>query len=217
MPPLAPLVGSSPRVGGRRYDGGMSPLKIAIGKGPDHGFDEPLGLLSDCHRRIEHFLGVLLALARKAGGDPLDAPNRQLLDRALTYFRTAAPRHTEDEEASLFPRLRAASDPRAAEALRTLDELEADHREAERRHARVDELGRRWLRDGRLSDEGVDSLVGHLEALSFSYARHIGIEDKELFPAAGRILGASDLEEVGREMASRRGVPFAPPAELRRT
>ncbi len=194
----------------------MSPLKIGIGEGPDHSFDEPLGLLSDCHRRIEHFLGILLTLARKVDGGSLDAANRQLLERALTYFETAAPRHTEDEEASLFPRLRAASDPSAAEALRTLDALEADHREAERRHARVDALGRRWLRDDRLSDEEVDTLLGHLEALSFSYARHIGIEDKELFPAAGRVLTAGDLEQVGREMADRRGVPFAAPVPVRR-
>jgi hemerythrin-like domain-containing protein len=192
----------------------MSPLKIAIGNDPDHGFDEPLGLLSDCHRRIEHFLAILLTLARKVRGGPLAPSSRQLLERALTYFRTAAPRHIEDEEESLFPRLRAASHPRAAEALRTLEELEADHREAEQRHARVDALGRQWLRDDRLSGEEVDSLVAHLKALSFSYVRHIGIEDKELFPAAGRILSAADLEQVGREMAGRRGVPYALPLEL---
>ena len=35
-------------------------MPIQIGQGADHSFDEPLGLLSDCHRRIEQFLGVPL-------------------------------------------------------------------------------------------------------------------------------------------------------------
>ena len=39
------------------------------------------------------------------------------LDSALTYFAVAAPKHTADEEQSLFPRLRAAHDPHAAQAL----------------------------------------------------------------------------------------------------
>ena len=33
---------------------------LQIGAAPDHDFDEPLGLLSDCHRRIEHFLDILI-------------------------------------------------------------------------------------------------------------------------------------------------------------
>ena len=39
-------------------------MPVRIGGRPEHGFDEPLGLLSDCHRRIERFLGVLAAVAR---------------------------------------------------------------------------------------------------------------------------------------------------------
>lgn len=34
-----------------------------IGQRVDHDFDEPLGLLSDCHRRIEHFLRALVTVA----------------------------------------------------------------------------------------------------------------------------------------------------------
>ena len=36
---------------------------MKIGAGPEHGFEEPLALLSDCHRRIERFLGVLAHVA----------------------------------------------------------------------------------------------------------------------------------------------------------
>ena len=92
-------------------------MPIAIGARRDHGFDEPLGLLSDCHRRIEHFLRVLIALDARAHGGPLLDTERNDLTAALRYFATAAPRHTADEEDSLFPRLRESSDPAALRAL----------------------------------------------------------------------------------------------------
>ena len=38
-------------------------MLLKIGGPPEHGFDQPLGLLSDCHRRIEHFLFVLSTIA----------------------------------------------------------------------------------------------------------------------------------------------------------
>jgi hypothetical protein len=34
----------------------------------DHDLDAPLGLLSDCHRRLEHYLAVLVALAAHGAG-----------------------------------------------------------------------------------------------------------------------------------------------------
>jgi hypothetical protein len=43
-------------------------MPFPIGRRPDHGFDEPLGLLSDCHRRIEDFLQVLITLAEQVNG-----------------------------------------------------------------------------------------------------------------------------------------------------
>jgi len=34
-------------------------MAIQIGAKPDSGFDDPIGMLKDCHRRIERFLGIL--------------------------------------------------------------------------------------------------------------------------------------------------------------
>lgn len=195
----------------------MKPLTIsAVGERPDHGFDEPLGLLSDCHRRIEHFLNVMVVVSRQLRGAHLDDLERRALEQALRYFDISAPRHTADEEQSLFPRLRALSDSRLAAALATLDALESDHREAERLHASVARLVRQWIASDSLSADEANSLVSHLERLSAAYARHIYIEDRELFPAAAAILSAPALEQVGREMAERRGVAFRPPESLRR-
>jgi hypothetical protein len=68
-------------------------------------FGNPVGLLSDCHRRIESFLSMLLAVASHADG-ALDMELPNALETALKYFREAAPMHTADEEESLFPLLR---------------------------------------------------------------------------------------------------------------
>lgn len=183
-------------------------MPIKLNQAADHGFDEPLGLLSDCHRRIERFLRVLLIIAREHRGEPLPADRQDMLRQALEYFRTAAPRHTADEEASLFPRLQRSAHAEAAQARATIERLGADHRAADVRHAAVDRLGGQWLREARLTPEAVAELVRNLEALEAMYRHHIATEDTELFPAAGRILGDEELEQVGREMAERRGVPF---------
>ena len=124
-------------------------MPVTLGAKPDHGFDEPLGLLSDCHRRIEHFLGVLRRVAEAGHGEPLAPAQAEALTAALRYFKTAAPRHTDDEERSLFPRLRAAGDPRVGEAMAEIDALEADHRAAAAAHRAVEELGLEWMDRGR--------------------------------------------------------------------
>jgi hemerythrin-like domain-containing protein len=179
-------------------------MPIQIGQKKEADFSDPLGLLSDCHRRIEHFLGVLIRICQKRSGDTLAADERPALENALTYFRNAAPKHTADEEDSLFPRMRAAGG--AATALECLARLEGDHETAGRDHAIVDELGMRWLQQGLLDGEPTLELTHALERLSRLYAQHIAIEDKELFPLAGRVLNAGDLAAVGAEMAERRGV-----------
>src|SRR2546421_12763240 len=98
-------------------------MPITIGAKPDHTFTEPIGLLTDCHRRIERFLDQLLVIAGKAGGAELTGDQREALGTSLRYFKKAAPLHTADEEESLFPRMRETGDPRVAEALQTMERL----------------------------------------------------------------------------------------------
>lgn len=61
-----------------------------------HNFSDPTGLLSDCHRRIEMFLGTLEGVASLIDR-PLTEETRVALESALHYFREAAPKHTADE------------------------------------------------------------------------------------------------------------------------
>ncbi len=180
-------------------------MPITIGKKPESSFSDPLGLLSDCHRRIEHFLGLLITVTTQARGGTLSEEQREALDAALRYFREAAPKHTEDEERSLFPRMRESRDEQVRAALDTIATLEEDHGVVDRGHAEVDALVDQWISEGSLPATDAQRLVIVLEELQAIYQRHIAIEDHDVFPLAGRILDASTIATLGREMATRRG------------
>lgn len=179
---------------------------IQIGAPLAHDFSNPLGVLSDCHRRIEHFLRLLITVTEQARGGALSVEQREALTSALRYFDEAAPKHTADEEESLFPRLRAARHARAAEARQLVDALAQDHHVARAYHSRIAALAGRWLADGCLPVAAVQELAECLDRLAGLYRSHIAVEDEQLIPLARIILGAAETAAFGGEMAARRGV-----------
>ena len=190
----------------------VSEMGIVIGAKPDSSFADPLGLLSDCHRRIEKFLHTLIAVVEQAqeslqiedrqrieenegggvhlsiGQAALSAEQRQALEVSLRYFREASPRHTRDEEESLFPCLRACDDDAVQDALAAVDALEADHDRANAGHVEVEHLGRKWLAEGRLTRKEMARMAEVLDSLQSLYQSHIKIEDTQVFPLAARVL-----------------------------
>jgi hemerythrin-like domain-containing protein len=179
-------------------------MPITIGQRPDHTFSEPLGLLSDCHRRIETFLHILIAIVREVDGGALTDADAAQLQSALNYFAEAAPVHTADEERSLFPRLRQCADPEMDRTLERVALLEMDHRQAAPHHAAIDRLVRQWIEADGLHAEDANALRGHLMVLRGLYEAHIATEDREVFPAAARLLSTRAIDEIGREMKARR-------------
>jgi hemerythrin-like domain-containing protein len=189
-------------------------MPIVIGEKRESDFTDPIGMLGDCHRRIVRFLHVLVALATQQKGETLSDEQRTLLSTSLRYFREAAPKHTADEEESLFPRLLRIDSLDIDAVLARIDSLEQDHECADRSHEEVDRIGRLWLTVGWLSPEDAsrfEKLVCQLEAL---YRHHIGQEDTEVFPFAARVLSPLDRQAIGKEMAARRGIgaPMVPSA-----
>lgn len=182
-------------------------MMIQIGR-PAHGFSEPFGLLSDCHRRIERFLRALVIIAGRASSEPIGARDRLDLEASLHYFATSGRMHTADEEESVFPRLRACADLLDESTRALVDRLEADHRDADALHEQIDALGRGWLASGVIAPEDAVLLREHLSALEWIYGAHIQTEDETLLPAASRTLSTAEIAKVGEEMAGRRGVPF---------
>ena len=184
-------------------------MPVAIGTA-ENTFANPIGLLSDCHRRIERFLQALLTVATQVEGGPLDAEHRSALDAAIKYFRQAAPRHTADEEEDLFPMLRQLASPGISKILADVDRLEGEHKTAETWHREVEDISDRWLHQDRLPAQEVAHLKGLLTSLSDLYRSHIAMEEQEVFPVAQAELSASAKQAIGRHMALRRGVPFTP-------
>jgi hemerythrin-like domain-containing protein len=183
---------------------------VNIGDRRASGFDDPLGLLSDCHRRVERFLNLLIRVTEDARGGELSAEQRESLETALRYFREAAPKHNSDEEDSVFPRLRAVLDPRVQAALDRVQALKADHRAAAVDHAEVNTLGQRWLTAGRLGVSDLRELTARLHELEALYRHHIAVEESEIFPLVRDVLPADEVARIGDEMARRRGVGRSP-------
>ena len=180
-----------------------------------HHFTDPTGLLSDCHRRIEMFLGSIAALAEVVDR-PATEEVREALEAALRYFRQAAPKHTADEEESLFPRLRGLANADVASALSKLDALEEDHRLANPLHDRLEQLGTKFLSEGKLSRDEIESFRAAIRDLQSMYARHISMEDTVVFPLAARVLSEEQKALIADEMAGRRKVKVVELGELSR-
>jgi hemerythrin-like domain-containing protein len=178
-------------------------MPVVIGAKPESNFADPIGLLTDCHRRIERFLSVLVRLG---GEGELTPEKRVSLETALRYFREAAPKHTADEEESLFPRLRSLEMPEVKAMLGKLDALETDHERATQAHTEMDRLGQQWLAAGRLSPRESEQFAALATELAVLYRQHIAAEEDELFPLAAAALQRPEREEVGKEMAARRGL-----------
>jgi hemerythrin-like domain-containing protein len=170
-----------------------------------HSFSNPTGMLSDCHRRIEMFLGSLQAVAQVLD-HLLEEEAKGALATALRYFREAAPKHTADEEESLFPRMRQSHNPEIQSALTRLEALENDHRWAVPLHAEVERLGQKCLANGSLSQAETESFRKAVSSLAALYQQHIRVEDDLIFPAAAKFLSSSEQADIAEEMAARRSV-----------
>ena len=173
-------------------------MGIQIGAKPDSGFDDPLGMLSDCHRRIEHFLGILCLVAERAQARVLTAEEISAIEAALTYFRVGGQRHTKDEEESLFPRLIAAG------GFAELEQLEQDHDEANLLHADVEDLYRSWIATSALDESNSHHLQAATSRLRDLYKAHIQVEDTVVFPKAAQVLDPIAIGEIGEEFRARR-------------
>jgi|ERR1019366_1503442 hemerythrin-like domain-containing protein len=178
-----------------------------------HNFSDPTGLLSDCHRRIEMFLSTLEAVAAVIDCSVSEETGRAL-ESALRYFGQAAPKHTADEEGSLFPRLRQIQHAEIQSSFSQLEQLEEEHRWAAPLHAEVEQLGVEYLSTGSLSGTQIAAFRSAVVRLASMYKQHINIEDSVIFPLAARLLPQAEKMAIAEEMASRRDVKFVTQIDL---
>jgi len=174
-------------------------MAIQIGAKPDSGFDDPIGMLKDCHRRIERFVDLLHRVAQQAQGRALTAEEREAAESALRYFKQSGPRHNMDEEESLFPRMQNIATVRAA-----IDRLEKEHSEAAALHDETAQLYVKWIAHNSLSPEESVRLRAITQQLSHLYSEHIRIEEDHVFPEAAAHLDQDTLLALGSEFRHRR-------------
>ncbi len=175
-------------------------MAIQIGAKPDSGFDDPIGMLKDCHRRIESFLGILCLVVDRAKGRSLSDEERSAVQTALQYFRTGGQRHTADEEESLFPRLRKSAEDSSQE----IDRLENDHHEASDLHGSVERLYSNWIESGGLGFEETQQLLCQTARLKQLYSDHIQVEETIVFARATEVLDNNAITAIGTEFRFRR-------------
>lgn len=157
---------------------------------------DPFAQLERSHRRLEERLEDLTWSAREAKGAAADV---DALRDVAAFFTRAVRRHEEDEESSLFPRLRGNAD---VEPL--LARLTEEHREHLALHARLDAIITNL--DGSPDDAAaIAELANVAEALKVAYRSHVDAEEQTLFPAARAALDAEALASIAREMQDRRG------------
>lgn len=173
-------------------------MAIQIGAKPDSGFDDPLGMLKDCHRRIEHFLEILCVVAGRAQKRTMTGEEISAVQSSLNYFHIGGQRHTADEEQSLFPRLIAAG------GFADIARLEHDHAEAGSLHNQIEALYQSWMAEGTLSEAQSGSLQAATARLRELYRAHIQIEDNIVFPRAADLLDKNQIAAIGQEFRARR-------------
>jgi hemerythrin-like domain-containing protein len=152
---------------------------------------EPIEHLLACHRRIEQRLETLVKAADHV------AENREealaAISRSLQFLDTSGELHTEDEEASLFPRLR----PKlSAVEIAFVDSLEAQHTQAEAIYSRL---------KGLVGGQEIGRYRECAEELRALYREHIRAEDEVLMALARRSLDEAEISEISGEMQARRG------------
>jgi iron-sulfur cluster repair protein YtfE (RIC family) len=161
--------------------------------------DTPIEHLMACHRRIEQRLETLINAAGHMGIDRAGA--LKAIRKSLEFLDTSGALHTQDEEASLFPRLR----PKLSSSeVVFVDSLEAQHVEAGAVYADLKQLATTLNSPGGSSTDSIASYRDCASRLRALYRDHIRAEDEILTALAKRSLGELDISEISREMRARR-------------
>lgn len=171
-------------------------MSSQIGGAAAPSFDDPLEMLRACHGRIQSQCGTLSKLLAHLPQHGCDTQAQQAARAILRYFDTAGRHHHDDEEKDLFPLLLATS---SAEAHALIARLLEEHKimDTAWQQLRTNLTG---VAEGTFAS--LDAAV--TEHFIAVYDRHIALENSQLLPLAEKLLMASQLETLGKNMAARR-------------
>lgn len=168
------------------------------------GLDEPLEMLAACHERVRSQLATLTRLAQWVPRHGADEQAQRAARSVMRYFDLAAVNHHLDEEQDLLPAMLEAVDAAERERLQALaGRILAEHLE----------LATAWadlrLRLQRIAEgEAVDPGAEQVQRLQAAYEAHIQLEEEQILPWAGRLLGADAVARISLRMTDRRRAPL---------
>jgi hemerythrin-like domain-containing protein len=177
-------------------------VPLSLHAGPGAGFDEPFEMLAACHQRVARMLRLLERLGQHLKEHGSDTMAADAARDVMRYFDQAAPRHHEDEERHVLPRLRSSAQAahRALAARLAAEHLEMAASWAALRPDLVAVAERRWT-----ADEGAPAAFARWKRFAELYAGHAAAEEHEAFPFAASLVVGDERAAMGREMAARRG------------
>jgi hemerythrin-like domain-containing protein len=156
------------------------------------GFDDPLGLLRACHKKMLAHCDLLEGI--------LASPDAESAARVHRYFSISAPLHHRDEEEDLFPRINRQS----LKIAELVHNLKKEHQELNHLWGRIAADLKSLPPDG-FSEDFLDAAR---EFCRINRA-HIRVENMQLLPMAAGILSQQDLGALGETMAARRGAHYS--------
>lgn len=162
-------------------------------------YRDPLEVIRADHVRQLRMCNLLDAFTDKLEVEPVKALAGALLD----YLKSDLPLHTEDEEQDLRPALERRCLPE--------DGLDDVLRQLTREHELNRDLVSFIVDDLESIANGITlnnpvRLVMNVREFSENQRQHVTWEERVLLPLARQRLTPEDLEEIGRNMAARRGM-----------
>jgi len=169
------------------------------------GFDRPLELIRQTHRRLEQRCALMDRLVDHLQQNGSDADARASAGHIVRFFDEDMANHHLDEEDGFYDAVAEAAPGRSRPAIA---KLVADLRDE---HEKLQAIWRDVLRpqltavmEGRASALNRDAVM----RCHMMYVSHVEREEQVLLPLAEKRFSPSLLESLGRAMAARRGQPY---------
>jgi pyridoxamine 5'-phosphate oxidase len=178
---------------------------------PASGFAQPLAIVQACHERLRRMVELLIPLREHMREHGADSRAAVTAGTIRQYLVQAWPRHMQDEEVDILPRLQTRLRDRHTVAAQNIQETIATVNE---HHRAFDPLFQQVLPLLRAIESGTAQRLEEpaVQAFVDLFRIHMALEEDVLGPAYAKLLTAEDLRQIGSAMAARRGVAWPAPS-----
>lgn len=158
-------------------------------------FNDPVGLLLACHKRILGHCELLEKLAAHVMEHGVDDEARKAAMQVHRYFSTAGMLHHMDEEKDVFPLL-------VRQSLKMADIIHSLKKDHQKMQDAWSALAPLLSRPQTIIDH--PQFPGMADEFCRLYRDHIRIEEREFFSRAVHMLSSDQLKSIGKSMKDRR-------------